>query len=99
VRELENAIEHAVALCEGNVVRLDDLPQAVVRAGRIEDLRQAVHAGQLGFEEASADFERELLLEALERTGWNQTRTAEQLRVTRRALKLKMDRYGLKPPT
>ncbi|MDH3213274.1 MAG: sigma-54 dependent transcriptional regulator [Myxococcales bacterium] len=98
VRELENAIEHAVALCEGDVVRLDDLPQAVVRAGRIEDLRQAVHAGRLGFEQASADFERELLLEALERTGWNQTRTAEQLRVTRRALKLKMDRYGLKPP-
>jgi DNA-binding NtrC family response regulator len=98
VRELENAIEHAVALCDGNAVRLEDLPQPVVRTGRIEALREAVHAGRLGFEEAAADFERELLLEALERTGWNQTRTAEQLRITRRALKLKMDRYGLKPP-
>jgi DNA-binding NtrC family response regulator len=43
-------------------------------------------------------FERELLLEALERTNWNQTRTAEQLRITRRVLKLKMDRHGLKAP-
>jgi DNA-binding NtrC family response regulator len=98
VRELQNAIEHAVALCDGNAVRLEDLPQPVVRAGRIEGLREAVHAGRLGFEEAAADFERELLLEALERTGWNQTRAAEHLDITRRALKLKMDRYGLKPP-
>ena len=96
VRELENAIEHTVALCEGDVVQLDDLPHAVVRTGRIEGLREAVHAGRLGFEEAAANFERELLLEALERTSWNQTRTAEQLRMTRRALKLRMDRYGLR---
>jgi transcriptional regulator with GAF, ATPase, and Fis domain len=54
--------------------------------------------GRLGFEEAVADFERELLLDALERSGWNQTRAAEQLRITRRALKLRMDRHGLKSP-
>ena len=47
--------------------------------------------------EAVANFERDLLYEALERSGWNQTRTAEQLRITRRSLKLKMDRFGLKP--
>jgi DNA-binding NtrC family response regulator len=98
VRELENAIEHSVTLCESDVVQIDDLPHAVVRTGRIEGLREAVHAGRLGFEEAAANFERELLLEALERTSWNQTHTAEQLRITRRALKLKMDRYGLKQP-
>ncbi|MEE8508384.1 MAG: sigma-54 dependent transcriptional regulator [Myxococcota bacterium] len=98
VRELENAIEHAVALCDGAVLQIDDLPRAVVRAGRMEFLRDAVRSGRLGFEEATADFERELLQEALEQTGWNQTRTAEQLRITRRALKLRMDRVGLKHP-
>jgi DNA-binding protein Fis len=40
-------------------------------------------------------FELELLREALERCAWNQTRAAEQLGLTRRLLKLKMDRYGL----
>ena len=98
VRELQNAIEQAVALADGETLELEDLPRNVVQTGRVEELREAVHAGELGLEEASADFERALLQEALERTGWNQTRAAEQLRVTRRSLKLKLDRYGLKPP-
>jgi two-component system response regulator AtoC len=42
-----------------------------------------------------ARFEAELLREALERADWNQTRAAAQLGITRRQLKLKMDRYGL----
>jgi DNA-binding NtrC family response regulator len=98
VRELENAIEHAVALADGDVLGVDVLPRALVRATRIDGLHDAVRSGQLGFEQATADFERELLLEALESTGWNQTRTAEQLRMTRRALKLRMDRLGLQAP-
>ena len=98
VRELENAIEHAVALADGDVIGVDALPRALVRATRIDGLHEAVRSGALGFEQATADFERELLLEALESTGWNQTRTAERLRLTRRALKLRMDRLGLAPP-
>ncbi len=97
VRELENAIEHAVALSETDVLGVDDLPRALVRATRIDGLHDAVRAGELGFDQATADFERELLLEALESTGWNQTRTAERLRMTRRALKLRMDRLGIEP--
>ena len=97
VRELENAIAHAMALAETDVLGVDDLPRALVRATRIDGLHDAVRSGELGFEQASADFERELLLEALESTGWNQTRTAEQLRMTRRALKLRIDRLKLAP--
>ena len=98
VRELQNAIEHAVALAEGDVLELGDLPRAVLEAGRIERLRDAVRDGELGFEQAAADFERELLVQALDRADWNQTRAAQQLRITRRALKLRMDRLGLRPP-
>ena len=99
VRELENAVEHGVALCEGDELGCADLPQAVVRASHIEALRDDVRSGQIGFEEATADFERELLREALERAGWNQTRAAEQLGISRRALKLKMDRLELASPS
>ena len=98
VRELGNAIEHAVALAESDLLGIDDLPRALVRATRIDGLHEAVRSGELGFEQATADFERELLLEALENAGWNQTRAAEHLRMTRRALKLRMDRLGLEPP-
>ena len=98
VRELANAIERAVALSERDVLEPEDLPPGIVRAGRVEELREGVRSGEIGIEAAAADFEREILLETLERCAWNQTRAAEQLRVTRRALKLKMDRYGLAAP-
>jgi DNA-binding NtrC family response regulator len=96
VRELQNAIEHALALCEGPTIRPEDLPEAVVQATRTEALRDAVRSGQLGLEDATARFELELIREALEGCGWNQTRAAERLGITRRVLKLKMDRYGLR---
>jgi DNA-binding NtrC family response regulator len=99
VRELRNAVEHGVALAEGGMLELEDLPQSVLRAARLEELGDGVRSGLLGFEQAVTDFERALLLEALERHGWNQTRAAEQLQITRRALKLRMDRYKLEPPT
>jgi DNA-binding NtrC family response regulator len=98
VRELENAIEHAVALAEGEILEVADLPPSVVRASHVEGLRDAVRSGFLSFDDASRDFERTLLLEALESAGWNQTRAAVRLQITRRALKLKMDRCGLEPP-
>jgi len=96
VRELENAIERAVALCEGDAVEVNDLPASVVSGGRTELLRDEVRSGRLGLEHASARFETELLREALEACGWNQTRAADRLGTTRRLLKLKMDKYGLK---
>jgi DNA-binding NtrC family response regulator len=96
VRELRNAVERAVALAEGDVLTLEDLPPEVVRASSAESLRAAVQSGRLGLEEATDGFERELVREALEAADWNQTRAARQLHITRRALKLRMDRLGLK---
>ncbi len=95
VRELENALERAMALADGEVIDLDDLPEAVARAERSEALREAVRRGRLSLPQAVSRFELELLRETLEAAGWNQTRAAQQLGLTRRLLKLKMDRYGL----
>jgi two-component system response regulator AtoC len=98
VRELQNAIEHGAALCEGERIEVEHLPEAVAQAVRGEALRDEVRAGRLGFEEAVAHFERDVLREALERRDWNQTRAASDLGITRRLLKIRMDRLGLKPP-
>jgi len=95
VRELENAIERAVALVEGEVLEIEDLPPAILRAGELETLGDSVRTGKLGFEAALGNFEKTLILEALARVDGNQTRAAEQLQITRRSLKLKMDRYGI----
>jgi DNA-binding NtrC family response regulator len=98
VRELENVVERAVVLAGGATVELDDLPPALAQAEQLGALRDQVQSGKLGLEEAVARFEAELLREALERAGWNQTRAAESLSITRRLLKLKMDRFGVVPP-
>ena len=98
VRELENAIEHATALAEGEEVAIADLPPAVAQSERVGALQDEVRAGRLGLEDAVGRFEMDLIVEALTGAGWNQTRAAESLGVTRRLLKLKMDRYGIVPP-
>jgi DNA-binding NtrC family response regulator len=99
VRELENAIERAVALAERDVIEVSDLPPIIVRAGGVEGLRDSVRTGKTSFEDAVGDFERTLIIEALSRAEWNQTRASEQLQITRRSLKLKMDRYSITPPS
>ncbi len=98
VRELMNALERAAALGEDDTIRFDHLPDAIRSAGRSENLREALRQGGASFEETLARFERELLLEALERLRWNQTRAADELGITRRLLKLKMDRYDIVVP-
>lgn len=97
VRELENAVERGAALSESDAIGLEDLPDAIVSAGRSDRLREALRSGTGGFEETVGRFERELIMEALERQSWNQTRTAENLGITRRVLKLKMDRFDIVP--
>jgi DNA-binding NtrC family response regulator len=95
VRELENAIERAVTLGAGDSIGLADLPGEIQTAGRTEALRDELRAGRIGLEEAVAHFEADLIRDALERTAGNQTRAAEILGITRRLIKLKMDRYGI----
>jgi DNA-binding NtrC family response regulator len=95
VRELENAIERAVALSDGDLVDVDDMPENIARANRTESLREALRSGRIALEETVAAFEQDILREALDRCDWNQTRTAEQLGVTRRLLKLKIDKHAL----
>ena len=97
VRELENAIEHGIAMTEGSSIDIAELPLPVRRSGRAEALREEWRQGEIDFEELVARFESEILREALERNEWNQTRTAAKLGITRRILKLKMDRLGIDP--
>jgi len=84
-----------VTLCDGESITPADLPQEVQVASRTESLRDEVRAGRVDLDSAVGRFESGLIREALERSEGNQTRAAEQLGITRRVLKLKMDRYGI----
>ena len=52
----------------------------------------------LPLKEARERFERQHVLEALKRTGWNQTRAAALLEVNRNTLIAKMQQFALRPP-
>jgi DNA-binding NtrC family response regulator len=94
VRELENAIERAATFAEGDELGLEDLPEAV----RVAGLEEAVRRGQVPFDAAVGRFAGGLIRAALERNDWNQTQAASELGITRRLIKLKMERYGIVPP-
>jgi len=100
VRELENLIERLLVLSEGPTVTLDDLPEAL-REGNGHGggaLRDEVLAGHKSLGVAVGDFERDLILETLRQTDFNQTRAAQKLGTTRRILKYRMDQLGIQTP-
>ncbi len=95
VRELENAIERAVVLAEKDVIHPDDLPISVKKEVNVSGLKESVLSGELSLEEAKNNFERELIIEALSKTGGTQTEAAKLLKTTRRIFKYRMDKLGI----
>jgi transcriptional regulator with PAS, ATPase and Fis domain len=103
VRELENVIGHACMMALGEMIDIADLPPNVQQQGSVEHLpapisasvasNAAAHDGSpaLSYEE----HEKQLLTQALEDAGGNQSRAARQLRIGRDALRYKMKKYGL----
>lgn len=97
VRELENVTESILALSSGDAIVKDDLPARIRQPqGAGSDLKQNVIDGLIPFEQAEAEFERELIMRALKKTDFVQTRAAEVLGISRRILKYKMDKLGIR---
>jgi len=94
VRELQNALEYAALQGRDGEIRAEHLPPDVRAAG----------AGPAGASAAAdharrvQDEDRRRLLEALERTGWNRTRAADLLGVSRVTLWKRMRRLGVAGP-
>ena len=97
VRELQNIIEQVVTLCPNPVIRSEDLPPHFRKQVRSLSLKEQTLAGTISFELAVSEFEKDIILEALEKTNYIQTRAAEILGITRRILKYKMDLLGIVP--
>jgi two-component system NtrC family response regulator len=94
IRELENAIEHAVVLAEGDTIELSDLPAAVQELAAKGDgiaMNPTAAVGSASLEE----IEKNCLMQALERTNGNRTRAAQVLNITRRTLGYRLRKYGL----
>jgi DNA-binding NtrC family response regulator len=91
IRELENVVERAVALSREGAIQLGDLPvDLALEPG------MAARKERLLFREARQEFERQLILRALDEAGGNQTAAARSLGLHRNTLLVKMAQLGLR---
>ncbi len=101
IRELENTIERAAILCDGNTIEAEDVQPDTLY---LED--QSSWSKDLNFKELIPDsvslndvlyaVEEKMLLEALEETSFVQARAAEKLGITKSLLQYKMKKYRIK---
>jgi two-component system response regulator PilR (NtrC family) len=90
VRELENIIERAMALLNGDVIDIGDLYLAPPST-----LEELPIAGQISLQEHLDRVEKAAILDALQKTRFNRTTAAKLLGVTFRSLRYRMERLGL----
>jgi two-component system, NtrC family, response regulator AtoC len=94
VRELQNVIERAVALTEGLVVEVKDVPLDLM----LPDVRHlADDPASVPLREARERFDRQVILRVLERVRWNQSEAARLLGLHRNSLKAKLLAWGIDP--
>ncbi len=101
VRQLESAIERAILLCEGDRIEPKDLPEEVLsrkRLGKADDKgrpdRFEIPSEGINFE----TFERDLILQAMEKSDWVIAKAAKLLGMSYRTLQYRLDKFGLKKP-
>ena len=98
VRQLESAIERAVLLCENDTITLEDLPPemlnqtAAAATSAAGDSLFKLPAEGVNFE----DVERSLIMQAMERTDYNITKSAKLLGLTFRTLQYRLEKFGIK---
>ncbi|GAB4258946.1 MAG: sigma-54 dependent transcriptional regulator [Deferrisomatales bacterium] len=94
VRELENTLERLLILRDRDEIGLEDLPEKIrnpPERGEDGGFSFTFPPEGVGLEEA----ERAIILEALRRTGWNQSRAAQLLRVPRHILLYRMEKFSI----
>jgi DNA-binding NtrC family response regulator len=108
IRELRNVMERTVLLENGEYLEAHQLQIHPPRTERprgnvVEELRAILEGGEvpeegIPFEELVAGVEKALILKASEATGWNQSRTAQLLRLSRDKLRYRMKQHGIRAP-
>jgi len=91
IRELEHIVQRSTTLARSPLIRAADLPPEI----RFPELPDT--GGSL--EQRLNQVERRLLIEALERNDWVQTRAAEELGISERVLRYKIAKQQIRKPS
>jgi DNA-binding NtrC family response regulator len=92
IRELRNAVERAMLLGEGRTLTVEDFPMT---SGGQQRLTEAVALPANGID--LEQLERSLVVQALARSGWNQTRAAALLGLNRDQIRYRIEKFKLEP--
>lgn len=94
VRELQNEMERIVVLSGTETkITADMLSPKILEISEKSKVQGARVHGKL--KDALEDLERELIKEGLRRTGWNKSKLAKELGISRAGLIMKVEKYGL----
>lgn len=95
VRELENTVERMLIMRNGDTIIVDDIPEKVRRGRQYRREGNVINLPDEGY--SLEQLEREIVVEALERSGWNQSSAARFLRIPRHTLIYRMEKYAITP--
>ena len=94
VRELENVMERAVALTSGPSIDADDLPEFRATARPAADPAVDFPPDGVDLDRLMSDYERAIVVKALERAGGVRKKAAALLGITFRSLRYRLDKLG-----
>ncbi len=97
VRELRNAMEQVVLMARSEIVSEDQLPILRNLTVSAEHPASTARTGEASptASKSLEQVEREMLVQALERAGWNVTRAARMLAVSRDTMRYRIEKHGL----
>lgn len=110
IRELQNILSSAYAMCDGDLIEPENLPQQIARLaggrnkaplesterGKRETASDNKNDGGLSLKEKLRRYEMALIREALEANGGSMAKAARSLQVERSLLYKKMEKFGMK---
>jgi len=95
VRELENIIERGVALEQGAQLSADSLPEFIREGKGVDSHVPAIPPGGLDLEQVVGEYEKALLVSALDKAGGVKKRAAKLLNISFRSIRYRLEKYGL----
>ncbi|HUO03881.1 MAG TPA: sigma-54 dependent transcriptional regulator [Candidatus Binataceae bacterium] len=99
VRQLESAIERAILLCEGDKIMPTELPHEVLARKTMGKVGARARAGKFEIPSEGINFEnfeRDLILQAMEKSDWVIAKAAKMLGMSYRTLQYRLDKFELK---